>query len=60
MARDKLPVKKDETVDEDDLRPEYEMELLTVRRLGPARTSYAGKVVGEPCVAVQEQPTQAV
>ncbi|MBI4559699.1 MAG: hypothetical protein HY706_19085 [Candidatus Hydrogenedentes bacterium] len=37
---------------EDELRPEYDLEKLVVRRLGPARKSFGGQVIRlEPDVA---------
>ncbi len=45
-------MKKVETEMDDDLRPEYELKSLRVRRLGPGRKSFGGLVVRlEPDVA---------
>ena len=45
-------MKKGETEMEDELRAEYELKSLRVRRLGPGRKSFAGNVVRlEPDVA---------
>ncbi|HXG66754.1 MAG TPA: hypothetical protein VNO70_16755 [Blastocatellia bacterium] len=45
-------MKKDETEMDDDLRPEYDLKSLRVRRLGPGRKSFGGSVVRlEPDVA---------
>ena len=45
-------MKKVDTDSEDDLRPEYDLRALEVRRLGPERKSFAGQVVRlEPDVA---------
>lgn len=45
-------MKKVETDMEDELRPEYDLKSLRVRRLGPGRKSFSGSVVRlEPDVA---------
>ena len=45
-------MKKDETEMEDELRAEYDLKSLRVRRLGPGRKSFGGSVVRlEPDVA---------
>ena len=45
-------MKKAETEMDDELRPEYELSSLRVRRLGPGRKSFGGSVVRlEPDVA---------
>ena len=45
-------MKKVETEMDDELRPEYDLKSLRVRRLGPGRKSFGGAVVRlEPDVA---------
>ena len=45
-------MKKGKTVRADELRPEYDLRNLQVRRLGPGRKSFGGSVVRlEPDVA---------
>ncbi|HJQ24744.1 MAG TPA: hypothetical protein VKA60_12580 [Blastocatellia bacterium] len=45
-------MKKAETEMNDELRPEYDLKSLRVRRLGPGRKSFGGSVVRlEPDVA---------
>ena len=45
----------------DDLRPEYDLRTLTVRRLGPERKSFGGSVVRlEPDVAEVFPSAEAV
>lgn len=45
-------MKKAETEMDDELRPEYDLASLQVRKLGPARKSFGGSVVRlEPDVA---------
>ena len=45
-------MKKVETEPDDELRPEYDLKSLRVRRLGPARKSFGGSVIRlEPDVA---------
>lgn len=45
-------MKKAETEMDDELRPEYDLSSLRVRRLGPGRKSFGGSVVRlEPDVA---------
>ena len=38
-------MKKDETKMNDELRPEYDLRSLRVRRLGPGRRGFGGSVV---------------
>ncbi len=38
-------MKKDKREVEDELRPEYDLSSLRVRRLGPERTGFGGQVV---------------
>ncbi len=38
-------VKKDKTAAQDDLLPEYDLEKLRVRGVGPGRKYFAGKLV---------------
>ena len=40
-------MKKGRAVAGDDLRPEYDLRTLRVRRLGPGRRSFAGPIVEE-------------
>jgi hypothetical protein len=48
----KMHMKKDNLVLEDELRPEYDLKRLRVRRLGPERKSFGGNIVRlEPDVA---------
>ena len=52
---------KGRTVAADDLRPEYDLRNLRVRRLGPGRKSFAGSVVRiEPDVAEVFPSAEAV
>jgi hypothetical protein len=45
-------MKKDETEMNDELRPEYDLASLRVRKLGPGRRSFGGTIVRlEPDVA---------
>ena len=45
-------MKKDKTAMADELRPEYDLTRLEVRRLGPGRKSFSGGVIRlEPDVA---------
>lgn len=44
-------MKKTEPEDNDDLRPEYDLRSLRVRKLGPDRKSFVGTVRLEPDVA---------
>jgi hypothetical protein len=54
-------MKKGKSVAADDLRPEYDLRNLRVRRLGPGRKSFAGSVVRiEPDVAVVFPSAEAV
>ena len=43
-------MKKATTEDEDELRPEYDLRTLRVRKLGPGRKSFSGVVRLEPDV----------
>jgi len=43
-------MKKAATGDEDELRPEYDLKALRVRKLGPGRKSFGGVVRLEPDV----------
>jgi hypothetical protein len=38
-------MKKDEATLEDELRPEYDLRTLRVRRMGPERKSFGGQMV---------------
>ena len=42
---EKKNVKKDKTAEQDDLLPEYDLEKLRVRGIGPIRKSVGGKTV---------------
>ena len=44
-------MKKAETEMDDELRPEYDLRSLRVRKLGPGRKSFGGTVRLEPDVA---------
>lgn len=44
-------MKKSKPSRKDDLRPEYDLRTLTVRRLGPGRKSFGSVVRLEPDVA---------
>lgn len=45
-------MKKDKTATADKLRPEYDLKRLEVRRFGPGRKSFGGRVIRlEPDVA---------
>jgi hypothetical protein len=44
-------MKKNEAQADDDLRPEYDLKSLRVRKLGPGRKSFGGVVRLEPDVA---------
>jgi hypothetical protein len=44
-------MKKDKTKMEDELRPEYDLKSLRVRKLGPGRKSFGELVRLEPDVA---------
>ena len=44
-------MKKDKTIIQDELRPEYDLRKLRVRKLGPARTQFGNFVKLEPDVA---------
>ena len=52
QGQSEKPMKKVETEMDDELRPEYDLKSLRVRRLGPGRKSFGGSVVRlEPDVA---------
>ena len=54
-------MKKGKPKKTDDLRPEYDLRNLTVRRLGPKRKSFGGSVVRlEPDVAEVFPSAEAV
>jgi hypothetical protein len=54
-------MKKGKPKKTDDLRPEYDLRTLTVRRLGPERKSFGGSVVRlEPDVAEVFPSAEAV
>lgn len=54
-------MKKVETEMDDELRPEYDLKSLRVRRLGPGRKSFGGAVVRlEPDVAEVFPDAEAV
>jgi hypothetical protein len=54
-------MKKGKPKKTDDLRPEYDLRTLTVRRLGPGRKSFGGSVVRlEPDVAEVFPSAEAV
>ncbi len=54
-------MKKGKTVRAAELRPEYDLRSLQVRRLGPARKSFGGSVVRlEPDVAAMFPSTESV
>ena len=54
-------MKKGKPKKTDDLRPEYDLRNLTVRRLGPERKSFGGSVVRlEPDVAEVFPSAEAV
>ena len=40
-----MPMKKGENDAEDELRPEYDLSSLRVRRFGPQRTGFSGEFV---------------
>ena len=44
-------MKKNEIQAEDELRPEYDLKSLRVRKLGPGRRSFGGVIRLEPDVA---------
>ena len=44
-------MKKNEPEADDDLRPEYDLKSLRVRKLGPGRRSFGGVIRLEPDVA---------
>ena len=44
-------MKKTEQVSNDELRPEYDLRSLRVRKLGPERKSFGGTIRLEPDVA---------
>lgn len=53
-------MRKVETDMNDELRPEYDLRSLRVRRLGPGRKSFAGLVRLEPDVAEVFPDAEAV
>ena len=44
-------MKKDKTIIQDELRPEYDLRKLRVRKFGPARKQFGNFVKLEPDVA---------
>ena len=46
-----LNMKKDKTIIQDELRPEYDLRKLRVRKFGPARKQFGNFVKLEPDVA---------
>lgn len=54
-------MKKDNSEQQDDLRSEYDLKSLRVRRLGPERKSFGGVIVRlEPDVAAMFPNSEAV
>ena len=53
-------MKKDKTARTDELRPEYDLKRLEVRRLGPHRKSFGGVIRLEPDVAAMFPSAEAV
>jgi hypothetical protein len=53
-------MKKDKPVIADELRPEYDLKSLEVRRLGPRRKSFGGVIRLEPDVAELFPSAEAV
>ena len=53
-------MKKDKTAMTDELRPEYDLKRLEVRRLGPHRKSFSGVIRLEPDVAAMFPSAEAV
>jgi hypothetical protein len=53
-------MKKDKTTMADELRPEYDLKSLEVRRLGPHRKSFGGVIRLEPDVAAMFPSAEAV
>jgi hypothetical protein len=53
-------MKKDKTAMADELRPEYDLKSLEVRRLGPHRKSFGGVIRLEPDVAAMFPSAEAV
>jgi hypothetical protein len=53
-------MKKDKTTMADELRPEYDLKRLEVRRLGPHRKSFGGVIRLEPDVAAMFPSAEAV
>jgi hypothetical protein len=53
-------MKKDKTVTTDELRPEYDLKSLEVRRLGPQRKSFGGVIRLAPDVAELFPSAEAV
>ena len=46
-----LNMKKDKTITQDELRPEYDLKKLRVRKFGPARKQFGNFIKLEPDVA---------
>jgi hypothetical protein len=53
-------MKEDKTAKADELRPEYDLKRLEVRRLGPHRKSFGGVIRLEPDVAAMFPSAEAV
>jgi hypothetical protein len=53
-------MKKDKAAMTDELRPEYDLKRLEVRRLGPHRKSFGGVIRLEPDVAAMFPSAEAV
>ena len=54
-------MKKDKTAMADELRPEYDLKSLEVRRLGPRRKSFGDRVIRlEPDVAAMFPSAESV
>jgi hypothetical protein len=53
-------MKKDKTARTDELRPEYDLKRLEVRRLGPHRKGFGGVIRLEPDVAAMFPSAEAV
>jgi hypothetical protein len=53
------PVKKDNSELEDTLRPEYDLASLRVRRLGPGRKSFDGRIVQIEVVHESDRPSNS-
>jgi hypothetical protein len=41
-SRWRKPIESDDRSDDDEMRPEYDLESLRVRKLGPGRKSFGG------------------